>query len=62
MREQLENYIRILKEKLEKSKQNSWDYDDYSMGIIDGKEAEREQVILELEEIYHQVYGRYEVL
>jgi hypothetical protein len=55
MREQLENYIRILKEKLEKSKQNSWDYDDYSMGIIDGKEAEREQVILELEEIYHQV-------
>ena len=62
MREQLENYIRILKEKLEKSKQNSWDYDDYSMGIIDGKEAEREQVILELEEIYHQVYERYEVL
>lgn len=57
MREQLENYIRILKEKLEESKKNLWDYDDYGLGIINGKEEEREQVILELEEIYHQVYG-----
>jgi hypothetical protein len=55
MREQLENYIRILKEKLEESKKEVFGfYSDLEVGFIIGKEAEREQVILELEEIYRQ--------